>query len=63
MFCVKMRDGGLNTIFENRIHLVYSFRKCIAFYSLWSLGQKEKGQKDTGTCISITDCIGFSTKI
>ena len=31
MLCMKTRDCGLNTIFENRIHFVYSFRKCIAF--------------------------------
>ena len=31
MLCVKTRDCGLNTIFENHIHFVYSFRKFIAF--------------------------------
>ena len=35
MLCVKTRDCGLNTIFENHIHLVYSFRKFIDFLSLW----------------------------
>ena len=34
MLCVKARGCDLNTIFENRIHFVYSFRQCIAFLSL-----------------------------
>ena len=29
MVCVKTRDCGLNTIFENRTHFVNTFRKCI----------------------------------
>ena len=57
MWCVKTRDY----VFQNRIHFVYSFLKCIAFLSLWELGQKEKGQKESDTNISFTDFIGLST--
>ena len=52
----------MDYIFLNRIHFVYSFWKFIAFLSLWELGQKEKGQKESDTCISFTDFIGLSTK-
>ena len=31
MLCVKMEDTGLNTFFK----IVYKFRRCIAFLSLW----------------------------
>ena len=34
MLCVKITDCGQNTIFENRLHLVYSFRECIAYGNL-----------------------------
>ena len=56
MWCVKTRDY----VFKNRIHFVYSFWKFIAFLSLWELGQKEKGKKESDTYISITDFIGLS---
>ena len=34
----KRRDCGLKTIFENRIHFVYSFRKCIALLNMFLKG-------------------------
>ena len=58
---VVCENQGL-CVFLNRIHFVYSFWKCIAFLSLWELGQKEKGKKESDTYISITDFIGLSTK-
>ena len=58
MWCVKTTDY----VFQNRIHFVYSFWKFRAFLSLWELGQKEKGQKESDTYISIVDFIKLSTK-
>ena len=50
-------------MFFKIVYILYTvFFQCIAFLSLWELGQQEKGQKESDTNISITDFIGLSTK-
>ena len=51
MLCVKTENCGLNTFL-----IVYNFRRCIVFLSLW-LKEEEKGQYLYYTFLA------FSTKI
>ena len=57
LICVKTEGCGLGTFFK----IVYSFRRHIAFLAYGNLWERERSKKNFD--ISITDFIGFFTKL